>query len=160
MVRLSSIYRKLEEGTKRLTPQRELVIRIFAEHPGEHLSAEEVHQLVKSRFQDIGLATVYRSLELLTDLDILTRISFDDGRARYEFNQEETHHHHHLVCVECGHVDEYGEDLLDPLEARILKDRGFHVLDHELKFYGLCQRCAPKRNKISGLPPVRGEKAR
>jgi Fur family ferric uptake transcriptional regulator len=50
--------------------------------------------------------------------------------------------------------------LLDPLEARILKDRGFHVLDHELKFYGLCQRCAPKRNKISGLPPVRGEKAR
>ncbi|HBQ93855.1 MAG: transcriptional repressor [Firmicutes bacterium] len=153
MVHLSSIYRKLEEGAKRLTPQRELVIRIFAEHPGEHLSAEEVHQLVKSHFQDIGLATVYRSLELLTDLEILTRISFDDGRARYEFNQEETHRHHHLVCVHCGHVDEYAEDLLDPLEDRILYERGFQVLDHELKFYGLCRNCAGKLGKTGG--PVR-----
>lgn len=147
MVHLSSIYRKLEEGSKRLTPQRELVIRIFAEHPGEHLSAEEIHQLVKKDFQDIGLATVYRSLELLTDLDILTRISFDDGRARYEFNQEETHHHHHLVCIRCGKVDEYTEDLLESLEGRILQERGFQVLDHELKFYGLCRGCVARRSR-------------
>ncbi|AUW95357.1 transcriptional repressor [Sulfobacillus thermotolerans] len=150
VVRLSSVYRKLEEGSKRLTPQRELVIRIFSEHPGEHLSAEEVHQLVKKKFQDIGLATVYRSLELLTHLEILTRINFDDGRARYEFNQEETHRHHHLVCVRCGRVEEYGEDLLDTLETRIFKERGFTVLDHELKFYGICHACAAKRGTDKG----------
>lgn len=161
MIHLSSVYRKLEEGAKRLTPQRELVIRIFAEHPGEHLSAEEVHQLVKKDFQDIGLATVYRSLELLTDLEILNRISFDDGRARYEFNQEETHRHHHLVCIRCGKVDEYGEDLLDPLEGRILKERGFHVLDHELKFYGLCRSCAAKREKTERTEKgIKGERIR
>jgi Fur family ferric uptake transcriptional regulator len=147
MVRLSSVYRKLKEGSKRLTPQRELVIRIFSEHPGEHLSAEEVHQLVKKDFQDIGLATVYRALEMLTQLGILTRISFDDGRSRYEFNQEETHRHHHMVCVRCGRVEEYGEDLLDTLEERILNERGFTVLDHELKFYGVCRVCALKKEK-------------
>ena len=141
MPQLSAVFRKLEEGSKRLTPQRELVIRIFADHPGEHLSAEEVHHLVKKEFADIGLATVYRALELLTDLNILQRISFNDGKARYEFDQEELHRHHHLVCLRCRKVEEFNEDLLDPLEERIFQQRGFKVLDHELKLYGICKNC-------------------
>lgn len=150
MPQLSSVFRKLEEGSKRLTPQRELVIRIFAEHPGEHLSAEEIHRLVKKEFADMGLATVYRALELLTDLDILQRISFNDGKARYEFNQEELHRHHHLVCLRCGKVDEFNEDLLDSLEDRILKKRGFKVMDHELKLFGICESCNKNKNARRG----------
>ncbi|MDA8195541.1 MAG: transcriptional repressor [Thermaerobacter sp.] len=145
MTQLSSVYRKLEEGAKRLTPQRELIIKIFASHPGEHLSAEEVHRLVREEFNDVGLATVYRTLELLTGLDVLQRIHFNDGRSRYEFNQEEVHRHHHLVCTRCGKVEEFSEDLLDALEDRVLKKRGFRVVDHELKFFGICQICARKR---------------
>lgn len=145
MPKLSSVYRKLEEGSKRLTPQRELIITIFAEHPGEHLSAEEVHRLVKRKFQDIGLATVYRTLELLTNLDILQRIHFNDGRSRYEFNQEEIHRHHHMVCMRCRKVEEYTDDLLDDLEEKIYRDCGFKVVDHELKFFGVCRHCRAKR---------------
>ncbi|AEJ38577.1 ferric uptake regulation protein [Sulfobacillus acidophilus TPY] len=148
MPQLSSVYRKLEEGAKRLTPQRELIIKIFLNHPGEHLSAEEVHRLVRQEFQDIGLATVYRTLELLTGLEILERINFNDGRARYEMKvREETHRHHHLVCLRCGRVEEFQEDLLDPLEDRLLQERGFRVMDHELKFYGICAHCRRQGKK-------------
>jgi Fur family ferric uptake transcriptional regulator len=147
MAPLSSVYRKLEQGSKRLTPQRELIIKIFLNHPGEHLSAEEVHRLVRQEFQDVGLATVYRTLELLTGLEILERISFNDGRARYEMKvREETHRHHHMVCVQCGRVDEFQEDLLEPLEDRILRERGFLVTDHELKLYGVCAACQRQAN--------------
>lgn len=140
-MQIAEVLQKLEQGARRLTPQREIIIRLFAEHPGRHLSAEEVHALVKEEASEIGLATVYRTLELLTELGILQRINFGDGRARYELNQEEPHRHHHLVCMRCGRVEEYGEDLLDSLEGRILEERGFKVLDHELKFYGLCRAC-------------------
>lgn len=147
MPQLSSVFRKLEEGSKRLTPQRELIIKIFAGHPGEHLSAEEVHRLVKQEFSDIGLATVYRTLELLTSLHILQRIHFNDGRSRYEFNQEEVHRHHHMVCMRCGKVEEFGEDLLDDLEERVFRERGFRVMDHELKFFGICQNCGRRKRQ-------------
>lgn len=145
MPQLSSVYRKLEEGSKRLTPQRELIIKIFLGHPGEHLSAEEVHRLVKEAFSDIGLATVYRTLELLTNLEILQRIHFNDGRSRYELNMEEVHRHHHMVCLRCGRVEEFAEDLLERLEEKIFAQRGFRVMDHELKFFGVCKTCARKK---------------
>lgn len=148
-MQLSHVYRKLEEGGKRLTPQREYIIRIFGDHPGEHLSAEEVHELIHKEFQHIGVATVYRTLEILTELEILRRISFGDGRSRYEFNQEEVHRHHHMVCLRCGKVEEFSEDLLDSLECRVLEQRGFKVMDHELKFYGICQQCQAKTRRRS-----------
>lgn len=147
MAQLSSVYRRLEEGAKRLTPQRELIIKLFIDRPGQHLSAEEVHQLVRREFRDIGMATVYRTLELLTRLDILQQIHFNDGRARYEINLETTdvHRHHHMVCVRCHRVEEFQEDLLEQLEERLLAERGFRVVDHELKFYGTCRQCARKQ---------------
>lgn len=143
-MQLAHVYRKLEEGSKRLTPQREIIIQIFLEHPGEHLSAEDVHRLIHNDQHPIGLATVYRTLELLTGLSVLRCISFGDGRSRYEFNQEELHRHHHMVCLRCGRVEEFAEDLLEALEGKILEQRGFRVMDHELKFYGICQYCQKK----------------
>lgn len=147
MAQRSSVYRRLEEGAKRLTPQRELIIKIFLDRPGEHLSAEEVYQLVKEDFRDLGMATVYRTLEMLTKLDVLQQIHFNDGRARYEINLETTdvHRHHHMVCMRCGRVEEFQEDLLEALEARLRDDRGFRVVDHELKFYGTCHQCDRKQ---------------
>jgi Fur family ferric uptake transcriptional regulator len=92
------------------------------------------------------MATVYRTLEMLTQLDIVQQIRFNDGRARYEINWETTnvHRHHHMVCVRCGRVEEFQEDLLDQLEARLMAEREFRVADHELKFYGTCGTCNRK----------------
>lgn len=147
MAQLTSVYRRLEEGAKRLTPQRELIIKLFLDRPGEPLSAEEVHQQVRQQIHDIGMATVYRTLEMLTQLEILQQTQFSDGRARYEINLVTTDNHrrHLLVCMRCGRSEEFQGDLLDAVEERVTHERGFRVVDHELKFYGTCQPCQRKK---------------
>src|SRR5699024_11565406 len=82
------------------------------------LSAEEVFLLVKERAPEIGLATVYRTLELLSELTIIDKINFGDGVSRYDLRKEGVDHfHHHLVCMECGSVDEIIEDLLGDVRS-------------------------------------------
>lgn len=140
---LRDILKKLQEKDYKLTPQRQMVVQVLLDNTGKHLSAEEIYQSVKGDNPDIGLATVYRTLELLSDLDILQKIDFGDGRCRYEFH-EDTHHHHHLICTTCGRVEEFGEDLLDSLEAQVSRQSGFRVTDHQVKFYGYCRDCQGK----------------
>jgi Fur family ferric uptake transcriptional regulator len=137
---LEAARRKLTEREYRLTPQREAVLGVFLSHPGQHLSAEDVHTLVKKTHPDIGLATVYRTLDLLANLEVLQKIDLGDGRARYELGNEE-HHHHHLICIRCGRVDEFEVDLLESLEALVFKRTGFEVVDHQVKLFGLCREC-------------------
>lgn len=141
--RLDAILSRLQERDYKLTPQRQLVVQTLLRHPDRHLSAEDVHQLVRHESPDIGLATVYRTLDLLAELEILRRIEFGDGRTRYEL-REQAHHHHHLICTACGRVEEFGEDLLEPLEEQVARQSGFRVTDHQVKLYGLCRSCQEK----------------
>ncbi|MBR2214646.1 MAG: transcriptional repressor [Selenomonadaceae bacterium] len=140
---LEDLKQKLHDGQHKLTPRRQLVLQIILDRPGEHLSAEDVHYILREQKSEIGLATVYRSLELLSELGILQKIEFGDGCSRYELNATDpsTHHHHHLICVKCGKVTEFDKDLLEDLEAHIEKKSGFHILDHQVKFFGLCKEC-------------------
>lgn len=132
---------QLRDHSYKLTPQRQTILHTLWEHTDRHLSAEEVYMLVKNDYPDIGLATVYRTLDILAEIGVLQKNDFGDGRSRYEFSRHDEHHHHHLICVECGEVSEFDDDLLETLEAVIVKRNGFKVLDHDLKFYGYCQKC-------------------
>lgn len=138
---LEEVRRKLYEKDYKLTPQRRVVLEIFASNPEKHLSAEEIYALVKKTHPEIGLATVYRTLDLFAELDILQKMDFGDGRGRYEFYESEVHNHHHLICLKCGSVSEFEDDLLESLESTIEKVNHFKVVDHQLKFYGYCQNC-------------------
>lgn len=139
---------KLQEGKKRLTGQRLAVIRIFLENLGTHLSAEEIfRQLREKGNQRVGLATVYRTVDLLAEMGVLRRLDFGEGRARYELAGEGIHHHHHLSCRSCGRVFEFGEDLLEGLEKEVQRRTGFLVLDHEVRLLGLCAPCQKKSRK-------------
>jgi Fur family ferric uptake transcriptional regulator len=135
--------KKLQERQHKMTPQRQIVLQIFLDHPGEHLSAEDVHGLLRDSRAEIGLATVYRSLELLSTLGILQKMEFGDGCSRYEVNTSDpkAHHHHHLICTKCNKVIEFEEDLLDDLEQDICNKSGFKILDHQVKFFGICKEC-------------------
>jgi len=132
---------KLHEKAYKITPQRTIILRAFIDQGEGHLSAEDVYNLVKTKNPDIGLATVYRTLELLADLEILQKMDFGDGRSRYEFSNQEVHHHHHLICLKCHRVSEFDDDLLETLEAVIARKSNFKVVDHDLKVYGLCKDC-------------------
>lgn len=132
---------RLRDNSYKLTPQRQTILRTFLDNAGRHLSAEDVYSLVKHEYPDMGLATVYRTLDLLAELGILQKNDFGDGRSRYEFADKDLHHHHHLICLNCGEVSEFDDDLLESLEAVILKRNHFKVVDHNLKFLGYCQKC-------------------
>ena len=112
------------------------------------MAAEDIYELIREDYPDIGLATVYRTLQLLLEMQLVDRINLDDGCVRYEighlFEGDTKHNHHHLICRTCGKVLPFEDDLLEELERHIEEDTGFHVLDHELKFYGQCKECLSK----------------
>ncbi len=137
--------RLLQNGGYKLTNQREDILKTILENNDEHLSCEEVFNIVSKSNPDIGIATVYRTLLLFEKLNIVYRINFDDGLSRFELNQgTENHHHHHLICVECGKVREVKLDLLESLEDEIEREGNFKIIDHNVKFYGYCHDCVEK----------------
>ena len=140
---MEDLRQKLQERQHKMTPQRQIVLQIFLDHPGEHLSAEDVHGILRDNHSEIGLATVYRSLELLSDLGILQKMEFGDGCSRYEVNaiDPDTHHHHPLICTKCGKVTEFEDDLLENLEQDIENKSGFRIMNHQVKFFGYCKEC-------------------
>ncbi|MCF6093464.1 transcriptional repressor [Microaerobacter geothermalis] len=148
--RIDRIKQQLYSHNYKLTPQREATVRVLLENEEDHLSAEDVYMLVKDKAPEIGLATVYRTLELLSELKIIHKINFGDGVARYEFRAEDAaHHHHHLVCIRCGKVDEIIEDLLEDVEKKVQKEFRFEILDHRLTFHGICQDCSSEKSQSS-----------
>ena len=139
-----------EKGLK-VTNQRLLVLEVLADHRDKHMTAEDIYELVKEDYPDIGLATIYRTVQLLREMQLVDRINLDDECLRYEisdlFDGETKHHHHHLICKTCGKVVPFEEDLLDELERLVEQETGFKVSDHELKFYGQCEECLIKQEQ-------------
>jgi len=123
---------RLKETGFKITPQRRAIIEVLIKNDCSHLSSEEIYDLVRKDCPEIGLATVYRTMQLL-----------DDGCIRYEINlhEEDSHNHHHLICKSCGKIIEVKEDLLDSIEKEIQELYKFKIVDHEVKFYGLCESC-------------------
>jgi Fur family ferric uptake transcriptional regulator len=148
--RIEKIKQQLQGQGYKLTPQREATVRVLLENEEDHLSAEDVFMLVKDKAPEIGLATVYRTLELLSELHVVEKMNFGDGVARYDLrNDSSHHHHHHLICVQCGAVDEIMEDWLIPQEEKLEKEYRFKVLDHRLDFQGICRRCRSRNEADS-----------
>jgi len=145
--KLEKIKQQLHSQNYKLTPQREATVRVLLENEEDHLSAEDVYLLVKDKAPEIGLATVYRTLELLSELKILHKMNFGDGVARYDLRDDNAaYHHHHLICQNCGAVDEIFEDLLVTAEEKVKNVYNFYITDHRLTFYGICSRCIDKVN--------------
>ena len=140
---IQRIINKLKKSGYKLTPQRQAIVDTILDSVGMHLTVEEIFDIVKKKRPEIGLATVYRTVVLMHEENLITRLDLKDGTARYELTREDEHHtHHHLVCIKCSQVLEFMDDLLDPIEEEIGKKYNFKVLDHSLKFYGICNECA------------------
>lgn len=142
--RLEELKGLINQRNYRLTPQRQQVLEIFLKNPDRHLSADEIYALAHRENPEIGMATVYRTLELLSDLKIIQPLNFGDGRSRYELTREDKHTHHHLICLSCGKVGEVDEDLLEKLEEAIEREYGFRIVDHKVQFSGYCAACRRK----------------
>ncbi|MBD7910360.1 MULTISPECIES: Fur family transcriptional regulator [Clostridium] len=142
-------YNVLKEELKKkgykLTPQRRAIVDTIVDSEGKHLTAEEIYDEVKKNCPEIGLATVYRTILLLEEIGVVSRLHLNDGCSRYELvHSDETHRHHHLVCNICNRVIEVEDDLLEKLEAKIESSYDFKIVDHSVKFYGICSECQKK----------------
>jgi Fur family ferric uptake transcriptional regulator len=136
--------RMLQEKGFKLTTQRRTVLDVLQNNKGKHMTAEEIHEIVRQKCPEIGLATVYRTIQLLQELKLIDKLNLDDGYIRYEigkFNDDNHHHHHHLICENCGKVIEVEDDLMGTIEERLESEYNFKITDHKVKFYGLCKDC-------------------
>ncbi len=132
--------RLLNENQFKVTVQRKAILTAMMNTGEVHMTAEDVFMEVKKGHPDIGIATVYRAMDLFARLEIVHKTSFDEGKYRYEFCTGDGHCHHHFICRECGSIIEVEEDLLNTLEME-LERRGFKVSDHKLKLFGICPKC-------------------
>lgn len=140
---IDKLKEKLQNSQYKMTPHRRTVLEVFLSNEGKHLSAEDVHAYLREKDSDIGMATVYRTLDLLCEIEVLQKMDFGDGCARYEpkVNGPNSKHHHHLICRACGKVIEFSDDLLDDLEKSISKKCDFAISDCQIKFFGYCGEC-------------------
>jgi Fur family ferric uptake transcriptional regulator len=109
------------------------------EKSDHHISAEEIYAQVVSRYPNVNISTVYRTLELLNRLNLVTETDMGEGRVRY--HPADKGHHHHLVCQECGNIIDLDESLLAPLEESLLREYGFMAELRHLAILGRCQNC-------------------
>ena len=123
----------------KLTRQREVILRSFLEAEG-HVSAEELYQMVSAEDPSIGLATVYRTLNLLVECGLAQRRQFGEVRHRFEHVLEHEHHDH-LVCTRCGAIAEFYSPEVERVLNEVCRERRFHVFSHRLELYGLCTAC-------------------
>jgi Fur family ferric uptake transcriptional regulator len=129
---------KLSDLGYRLTPQRLMVLKAV-EDATSHISAEEIYAQVRAYYPQMNISTVYRTLELVKELGLVTETDMGDGRVRYHCMGKG--HHHHLVCEKCGRIIDMEEAILDPLWSEIEHRYNFKVDMKHLVFFGLCAGC-------------------
>jgi Fur family ferric uptake transcriptional regulator len=137
-----SCHEILREKGHRLTPQRMLVIEAL-HNADRHISAEELYEQLHSRYPYANISTVYRTLELLKELNLVTETDFGEGYVRYHV--AEKGHHHHLLCQTCGKIMDVEEVALYPLKDTLLRKYGFDADLRHLAISGQCSRCRTKR---------------
>lgn len=123
----------------KITRQRRVVLNIFAKCE-DHISAEELYKIVTATDPKIGLATIYRTLALLTRSGLASELDFGDGQKRYEHKFMHSHHDH-MVCTECGKIIEFTHPIIEKLQDDIAKKNGFTITSHKLDLYGVCKEC-------------------
>jgi Fur family ferric uptake transcriptional regulator len=132
---------KLRDRGYRLTRQREVVLGVLEDNPGIPLSPADVHRAAAGKQPEVGLTTVYRTLELFSDLGIAQRVHLHGDSQYYELNSGG--HHHHLVCVACGKVRVFEGCNVGELETDIRDRADFLVTSHCLSLFGYCPGCLP-----------------
>ena len=141
-------YNKFFDFGAKMTPTRKKIIDILG-NTQEHLSVEDIFKKALKTNPEIGLTTVYRTLDLLEQMGIAQKFVFGDGKARYELinNPKNKERHHHLVCVRCKTIIDFSDflneesKLINSTEIKLLKKYNFKIINHMTYFYGLCGKC-------------------
>ena len=122
----------------KVTLPRLKILQMLETHPARHMSAEDIYRKLMDSDDDIGLATVYRVLTQFETAGLVKRHHFEGGHAVFEL--ERGHHHDHMVCIKCGYVTEFEDDVIEKRQHEKAKELGFRLEEHSLIMYGDCLR--------------------
>lgn len=126
-------------GLKVTLPRVKILEIMERETNDRHLTAEKVYKILLSENEEVGLATIYRVLTQFEAAGLVTRHHFEGGNSVFELNKGK--HHDHVVCVKCGRVDEFTDELIEQRQDQIAEKLGYELTDHSLYLYGLCPNC-------------------
>lgn len=130
----------LKKNNLKFTIQREVILETLY-NSDEHLTPEALHHLIQEKQPDLktGIATVYRTLALLEESNVVTSLSFGAQGKKYELGTKE--HHDHLICTECGKITEFVDEEIEQRQHAITNELGFKMQDHSMQIYGICAEC-------------------
>lgn len=123
----------------RHTPQREKILGVFLTTE-KHVSADDLHKMIKSRGHNIGYTTVYRTMKLLTECGLCDEVDLGDGVSRFEHKYGHKHHDH-LICMRCSRAIEVLEPAIEKMQDKLAGARGFTPVKHKLEIFGICRKC-------------------
>lgn len=131
----------------KVTDQRLLILEAL-QSGRTHVTAQEVFEIVLSRDNTVGFATVYRFLRKLTEAGYVTEVRMGGLPARYELTPRQ--HHDHMTCTHCGKICEFENENIEALQARVAESLGFVLTHHVLELYGVCPDCQRRESTIAG----------
>lgn len=141
---------RLRGQVSRWTVPREAILDLLS-RTSKHLSAKEIYSLLYRMYPGTGLTTVYRTLDLLVRMGLINKLDIGNGHSRFEFTSgKKKEHHHHLICTNCGKIIDYSTfveeelELIKKTEKNLAKEYNFLVKNHNIEFYGLCEKCQEK----------------
>lgn len=143
---LNNFKNLLKKNKLKYTVQREAILKTLY-NSDEHLTPESLHQLMQTKYPELktGIATIYRTLSLLEESNIVTSISFGVQGKKYELGAKE--HHDHMICTECGTIIEFVDEEIEKKQHKIADELGFKMQDHSMQIYGICKDCQNKERK-------------
>lgn len=130
----------LKEVGLKVTGPRLKILEILETSDKKHLSAEQIYNALRKNKQDVSLATIYRVLTQFEQSNIVHRLNFEDNQAVFELMDGS--HHDHLVCVKCGNIEEFIDEVIEAHQESIAQKYGYQLTEHSLCLYGICPNCA------------------
>ena len=135
----------VEENKMRMTRQRKIILEEVRK-VNTHPSADEIYEMVRLRLPRISLGTVYRNLEILSELGKIQKLQLSGSLKRFDWN---TNKHYHIRCVQCNRVDDAPIAPLNQIEDELYQSTVFEIIGHNLEFVGLCPECSKKFAKLT-----------
>jgi len=132
----------LKKAGLKVTLPRMKILEFLEVTDVRHHSAESIYKALLNDGEEIGLATVYRVLRQFEAAGLVGRHHFESGQAVFELNEKG--HHDHIVCVSCGKVEEFYDEMIEMRQREVANSKGYEVTDHSLTLYGMCPVCKDK----------------
>lgn len=137
----------LKKAGLKITLPRLKILQLFEKEGIRHQTAEEIYKKLLEMGEDVGLATVYRVLTQFETAGLVNRHHFEGGSSVFELNEGK--HHDHIVCVQCGKIEEFIDDVIESRQKAIAQRYGFEITDHCMYLYGTCKKCIGKTAKLN-----------